>query len=412
MKILYLKIAIIFILLSTSAKVYSQLTTFIRGHTTDDMYVYCYSEVSGMPMLLYLNTDGNLVHKQNEQWLFAGGITAEPAPGIIIGFNDQYFGESLDYGKTFYFLAPFVNYYTGIVGLYGGEAPGEFIIQGVDASVFPYPMNVIYKTNDYFAHYTLIADTSNGIINGEIGLVSGELFQVPIINKHAFLAHSLDYGATSDTIPVDTTIINENSGLLFKELSRGTAPGELFLVTQQTVSASEVHYYIYHTTDYGANWQLKSNKVFDSVKQQFTAGRGTCKFYIANLQEVSGSNYYKLQILFSSDCGETFTTYEHLLTPDVGTKTEIAGAKNMMQLSPNPASDHTEISCNLVKSSMISVEVYNSLGRCVLRTIPEWQHPGEFVKTMDVKDLANGFYSVQILAGGETITTGKLIISR
>lgn len=412
MKILYLKIAVIFFfLVSTSAKTYCQLSTFIRGHTTDDMYVYCYSEVSGTPMLLYLSTDGYLVHKQNEQWLYAGGLTAEPGPGIIIGHNDQFFGESIDYGKLFYVLAPFVNDYTSIIGLYGGEVPGEYIIQGDDPSVWPYPMNVIYKTSDYFAHYALIADTSNGIIHGEIGLVSGELFQMPIINKHACLTHSLDYGATSDTISVDTAIINENTGLLFKALSRGTVPGELFLVTQQTIAASEIKYFIYHSADYGASWQLKSTKVFDSDRQQFTAGRSTCKFYIANLQSVSGSTYYKLQILFSSDCGETFSTYEHLLTPDVGLKEDVMEGLNKVNISPNPASQMISISYQIAKPAEIEIEIYNSLGKCVFHTVPSWE-ASSFEKSINIENLKQGFYSVQLQSGGSTNATGKFIISR
>jgi len=356
--------------------------------------------------------DGSEIAMQNNSdFLFSAELTAEPGPGMMLGHSDQYFGQSIDFGKLFYMLPPFVNDYTSINGLYGGEIPGEYIIVGLDPSVYPYPMGVIYKTTDYFAHYTLIADTCNGIYNGEIGLVSGELFQMPIINKHAFLTHSLDFGVTSDTISVDTTIINENTGLYFKALSRGAAQGELFLVTKQTVSASEIHYYIYHSTDYGANWQFKSTKVFGSDRQEFTAGRGSCKFYIANLLTVSGSAYYKLQIQFSADCGETFTTYEHMLTPDVGLPEKALAGVNKVTITPNPASQLITLSCQLAKSSEMEIAVYNSTGQCVLRTTSSWE-AGYIEKTINIESLKQGFYSIQLQSEGSTFASGKFIISR
>jgi len=314
-------------------------------------------------------------------------------------------------GKSFFVLHPFVNDYTGIDGLYGGEIPGEYIIQGYDPSVWPDLMGVIYKTSDYFANYTLIADTSEGIRNGEVGLVSGEFFQMPIINQHAFLTHSLDFGVTSDTISVDTTIINENTGLYFKALSRGAAQGELFLVTKQTVSPTDIHYIIYHTTDYGVTWQLKSTKVFDSERQQFTAGRGSCTFYIANLKTTPNSTYYTLQILSSADCGETFTTYEYLLTPDVGLKNDIKASVSQVRISPNPASDKITLNCMIAAPTDITIAVYNSLGKCVVQTASKKEN-SDFERTINIESLPPGFYSIQMKSKESTLVTGKFIISR
>lgn len=411
--ILKQSLLVLIIVLSAVSANCQLLHRFVRGHFDNDVYLYTSIEepYSGM-YLLYLTMDGSEIAMYNNSNLFfSSELTAEPGPGMIVGHSPQVFGQSISYGKSFFVLHPFVNYYTSIDGLYGGEIPGEYIIQGFDPSLWPNPMGVIYKTSDYFANYTLIADTSNGIYNGETGLVSGEFYQMPIINKHAFITHSLDFGVTSDTISVDTTILNENAGLYFKALSRGAAQGELFLVTKQTVSASEFHYYIYHSTDYGASWQLKSTKVFVSDRQQFTAGRGSCKFYIANLLTVSNSVYYKLQIQFSFDCGETFTTYEHILTPDVGIKEKVEAELNKVIISPNPASQKITLSCPVAKSAEIEIVIYNSLGKCVLHTDPSWE-AGSIEKTINIEDLKQGLYSVQIQSAGSTIATGKFIISR
>lgn len=404
-------LVIIIVLSAISAN--CQLYRFVRGHFDNDAYVYTSIEepYSGT-YLLYLTMDGSEIAMQNNSNLFfSSELTAEPGPGMMVGHSPQVFGQSISYGKSFFVLHPFVNDYTGIDGLYGGEIPGEYIIQGFDPSLWPNPMGVIYKTSDYFANYTLIADTCDGIHNGETGLVSGEFYQMPIINKHAFLTHSLDFGVTSDTISVDTTILNENAGLYFKALSRGAAQGELFLVTKQTVSASEIHYNIYHSTDYGASWQLKSTKVFDSDRQQFTAGRGSCKFYIANLLTVSNSVYYKLQIQFSSDCGETFTTYEYMLTPDVGLQKNAFAGVNKVTITPNPASQKITLNYPVAKSSEIEIVIYNSLGQCVLYLAPSWE-ADNIEKTINIENLKQGLYSIQLQSAGSIIATGKFIISR
>ena len=362
--------------------------------------------------LLYLTMDGSEIKMQNNSNLFfSNELTAEPGPGMMVGHSPLVFGQSISYGKSFFVLHPFVTDYITVEGLFGGEIPGEYIINGFDVSLWPNPMGVIYKTSDYFANYTLIADTCNGIYNGEVGLVSGELYQMPIINKHAFLTYSLDFGVTSDTISVDTTIINENTGLYFKALSRGATQGELFLVTKQTVTASEIHYYIYHSTNHGVNWQFKSTKVFDSDRQQFTAGRGSCKFYIANLLPVSGSAYYKLQIQFSSDCGETFTAFEHMLTPDVGVKESTVAGFNAVTISPNPASKLINLSCPIATSSEIEIVIFNSLGKSVLSATSS-PEAGHIEKTINIESLKQGLYSVQLQSGGATFATGKFIITR
>jgi len=404
-------LVIMIVLSSLSAN--CQLERFVRGHFDNDVYVYTSIEepYSGL-YLLYLTMDGSEIDMQNNSNLFFNReLTAEPGPGMMVGHSILAFGQSISYGKSFFVLHPFVTDYITIEGLFGGEIPGEYIIQGFDISLYPYPMGVIYKTSDYFANYTLIADTCAGIYYGEVGLVSGELFQMPIINKHAFLTHSLDFGVTSDTISVDTTIINENTGLYFKSLSRGATQGELFLVTKQTVSAAEIHYYIYHSTDYGGSWQFKNTKVFDSDRQEFTAGRGSCKFYIANLLTVSGSAYYKLQIQFSADCGETFTTYEHMLTPDVGLQENALAGVNKITITPNPASQQITLSCPFVKSSEMEIAVYNSTGQCVLRTTST-QKVGYIEKTINIESLKQGLYSAQLQSGGSTVASGKFIITR
>jgi hypothetical protein len=272
------------------------------------------------------------------------------------------------------------------------------------------PRGTLHKTVDSGNTFTLVRDSSNfeNVVAFEYGYISGEFYEIFVNSNQSNFCHSLDFGVTFDTIPVPTTIINVTSGLQFHTLSRGSAPGELFLVTKKTVSATEIHYFIYRTTNYGASWQLKSTHVFDSDRQQFTAGRGACKFYIANLKTISGSTYYKLQILYSADCGETFTTYEHMLTPDVGLK-EAEKAENDLTISPNPATDKVLLHYNLASVEKITVQLYTLEGKLVETLVNENQSPGLQTIEYNCSKLPSGIYVLKVSGDDGSIKTGKLV---
>ena len=390
---------------------YSQNGFIFRGHNSQDIYIDC-ARSADSSALFYLTDNGSKIEMKNNTWILYGDLTAETIPGIIFGHTSEWFGKSDNYGKDFQFCAPYINDYTTIVGLYGGEIPGEYIAAAYNSGAWPLPGGMLYKTFDYGLHFTLVDDTMTGISHGEIGMISGELYQIPIMNGHAFLERSINYGATFDTLAVDTMIINENLGIKINTLSRGSQQGELFLVSQQNVSSTEVHYNIYHTSDYGHTWALKSSKVFDSDWQQFTAGRDACSFYISNLKPTVGSSYYTLQIYYSADCGETFTVYEHYLSPNVGLADRIPTSNEHISISPNPASNEATISSYLAKSSLIEIACFNSIGKCVSQYNFQLQPAGLFVKKMDISNLPSGAYAVRLSVGDKKISVCKLLIAR
>ena len=340
MKTQKLIIALFVLIVFIPLDIYSQTNLMNRGHSTDDIYVIY--DGGTYNYLLYLTSNGELISKRSDNVMCGGSLTADPIPGKIIGHNSLYFFESDDYGQHFNTLPPLPIDYITILGLYGGESPDNYTIQGYDVSVFPYPEIVLYKTTDNFASYTLVADTLNELNYCEGGSIAGELYHIPVVNGHAFLCHSLDYGATSDTLAIDTAIINENLGIEVKMLSHGSAQGELYLVTIQEIAASRYKYIIYHSADYGVSWQMKYFFEENSNRYSFTAGRGACKFYIAIVTTTPGSPYETLTILYSDDCADTFIPYYHLMSPDVGISENLA-QQFRLSVYPNPVTDRAKI---------------------------------------------------------------------
>ena len=385
---------ITFLILALATQVFCQsLDDAYRGHTSNDFYFVntTFSQLS------YITDDGQNIELKNSKAFRNNQYVADTAPGKIYSLYNSGITESNDYGKTFNMLSQsWMNADTGIFAIKGGEIGGLYYI-GATCS----DKSILYlKTSDYFSNVEPI-----NYYPMEVGFTPGEFYRGYATDSNIFLTHTMNSGISYDTICISDTIVNDY--FLFYKLSRGSVSGELFLVTM--LPAVNWYYRLYHSTDYGATWVEKNipSGVYDAY---FTAGRGNCKFYIVNVSWYGEPNY-KLDIYASDDCGETYTKYTHELPTFLGLAERKSSSSSMICM-PNPAIGHTSIKCNLTKSSSISIAVFNAQGTCVVRSAPEWQQAGEFVKTIDLTGLVAGLHSVQILADGKTIAASKLIIAR
>ena len=393
-----LTIYLTLLLVLISIQSYSQDAPItIRGQFNDDLYVRCGSGVENV--FLYFTGSGDTIHYRSSINYYSLYMTSEPNSGKIYGHNLLEFGESIDYGKSFHEKAPFINGFH-IESFFGGEIPGEFIIEGV---IYSTNQHMIYQTSNYFTNYTLV-DNNNSLENAESGYISGEIYKLPVRSNGSWLLHSLNYGADFDSILIDNSIIDVNQGRYFQTLSRGSVQGELFLVThKQNVSQTENYFSIYHSIDFGASWELKSTQTFNSDRQGFTAGRGLCKFYIANLNPSPGSQYNTLQIYSSSDCGVTFNLKEYQLTPDVGLP-ETPSSKSQILISPNPATNKISIECKDTVGE-ISIEILDVQGRQVM----ENKYSNQEIIDMDISTLKAGIYLLKMHSKNR-IEASKLVI--
>ena len=387
-----------------------QIREFSRGHTMDDLYVWSYTlkTTNDSSYLLYITDYGKNLTLKDMRFFSCWNLTADPVPGKIIGQLDQSTRVSTDYGETFNTDYPFVDWYCSIMQIYGGSIPGEFLYMAYDIRIWPTQLANLYKTTDYGITFNRLAEYVPPILNGEIGSISGEVYQMPIIDGHAYLCHSLDFGISFDSIPIDSTIINENDGQNFFKLSHCSQQGELFLVTKGNNS----EYKLYHSTDYGNSWELKNMLTFDSDSQRATAGREDCSFYFASIKETAGSDYFTLQILYSGDCGQTFTTYEYPLNIELGVQETKSKCSEDLSFSPNPANDHTIVSWESDRPTNAYLYLYNSVGAIVHNDCINTNQAGIINHKMDLSNLSEGIYLLKLQSDNSTRASGKLIISR
>jgi hypothetical protein len=92
---------------------------------------------------------------------------------------------------------------------------------------------------------------------------------------------------------------------------------------------------------------------------------------------------------------------------------EQLSAKKALNIYPNPATNGmANISVEIGKESIVSVDVFNLLGELVHSSGTVTVNPGIFNYTANVEDLPKGTYFVTVSNEKQVINTSKLIISR
>ncbi len=99
-----------------------------------------------------------------------------------------------------------------------------------------------------------------------------------------------------------------------------------------------------------------------------------------------------------------------LVTSSVGPGGDVPRAFALRQNYPNPFNPTTTISYRLSAGSMVSLKVYDILGRLVGTLVNERQSPGEHLVRLDASRLASGVYIYKLTAGDRTAQQKMLLL--
>lgn len=179
---------------------------------------------------------------------------------------------------------------------------------------------------------------------------------------------STNYGASFDTIFIDSITAGNYLSGHFPIISRGSQTGDIYLVSWHLPS----NYHIFHSYDYGQNFELKyvsEECIFDLEQYYFTAGKQSGEFYVVkHIPWVDGINT-ELYIYYSNDTASTFTEYYHFLdeyfpvnTYENKYFTNAPAIRNY----PNPFADKTTICFELPEDYENPVlSIYTANGKIV-----------------------------------------------
>jgi len=395
-----------------------------RGHASDDLYVYCRKNLSAKTIYqLYrtgeygktIKVQYTIPYPSPDNDLNLKNFVADPTPGLLfctsVNNADTAIYQSTDYGKTWQHLGTYFNSQNPPIALSGGSVAGEIIlIERPSAQYYG-----IGSTTDFFVTHNINATYSSYFGKSEIGINSGEIYGInnAYSNNRDFLLHSVDFGVTIDTIPIDSAIVYNPNGNLAQKVCHGTVPGEIYLVTLEAETVGFPHIYkIYHSTDYGASYTLQSTAKFDesSTNTDFTGGREDCSFYIANWNYDQVEQLQILQIYYSNDCGLTFTLFEHILNENVITPELASTNLSDISVSPNPAIAQATIHYQVITNGNVKLNISSIDGTEITKLLEENQPAGLYDFELNCSNLKPGVYFVQLIQQNGYYSSIKLLI--
>ncbi len=422
----YCSLSLIGIIILNSFTLFAQSYTIQRGHLNDDLYIYCRKNLTSKTIYqLYRTTEyGKTIKVQYtipypspDNDLNLKNLVADITPGMLfctsINNADTAIYQSTDYGKTWQHLSTFFYSQNPPITLLGGSVAGEIILT-------ERPSNQSYgigSTTDFFATHTINALYSSYFSKPEIGINSGEIYGInnAYSSNRDFILHTVDFGMTIDTIPIDSNIVYNPNGNLAQKVCHGTLPGELYLVTLEAEQTGFPHVYkIYHSSDYGASYTFQSTAKFDesSSNTDFTGGREDCSFYIANWTYDQVEQLQILQIYYSNDCGLTFSLFEHVLDENVNTPESASSNLSYISVSPNPAVSQATIHYQVRKSGNVKLNISSIDGKVITNLLDENQPAGLYDLKLDCSNFKPGVYFVQLIQENGYSSGCKLIICK
>jgi hypothetical protein len=283
--------------------------------------------------------------------MWVGGVLGDATPGAV--YNNYFYGTnelwvSFDYGVNWEYRE-------------NGFGNAEYLSGQSDGIIFKRIGPELSQSENYGDTFTIITNPINCPIR-EPGYYLGEFYGINgTIGEGLFLDHTYDYANTYTEIPIDSTVAFWDPGI-YPQISRGTEPGELYLVSWWLDSK----YKIFHSTDTGYTWTQKFESGPISIcywSVGYTAGRQPGSFYVFRLRYDPTLNHRLLYIDYSDDYGETFSTYFHELDSLYTSVAAIQKTDLRLSAFPNPFPRNTTIVFDLPENWKVPLlNIYNIHG--------------------------------------------------
>jgi len=202
-------------------------------------YAVFYSSNNGETMTLQYE---NFENQPGVMWV--GAVPGDATPGAI--YNNYFYGTN----------ELWVSFDYGVNWEYRETGPGstKYLSGQSNGMIFKRIGPELFQSENYGDTFTSITNPINCPIR-ELGYYLGEFYGINgNYGEGLFLDHTYDYANTFSEIPIDSSVAFGAPSGHYPTLSRGTEPGELFLVSWWW---PDMHYKIFHSTDTGYTWIQK-----------------------------------------------------------------------------------------------------------------------------------------------------------
>ena len=321
-------------------------------------------------------------------------IVSDSTEGVLYNYSytPNELWRSIDYGENWEMIMD--------------SAPiGSFTSGNMHGQIYRSRAGTIWKSSDYGNTFNVINIDARGML--EVGFASNMLFGLDIADDGVYLLLiSDDFGESFSTIPIDTTVARYAIEGHHPEISRGATEGELYLVSWWP----NYHFKIFYSQDYGTTWteQYESEFIdFWDWAVEYTAGREPCSFYVFRKTMSPDFTHRQLYIDYSADCGQTFTTYYHDLTPDYTNIKNHVDIEEKLIIYPNPAFEEIKLSFeNTENNFQLDLRITSVLDQQVYETT---LIKGQEELSIQLNKWQQGVYLVQVYSNGKLVGNNRFI---
>jgi len=273
-----------------------------------------------------------------------GKVMGDATQGALYNYGDNELWGSFDFGISWEFREDYPD--------------NAYFISGLSVGViFKTSWVKLHRSDNFGQNFEIITDPLT-IPIPEIGFLDGEFFGINGDAGLGFkLVHTYDYAHNYTEIPIDSAVAFWAPGGYWPQISRGAEAGELYLISWWLNST----YKIFQSIDTGYTWTQKFESDYINIyywRVTQTAGREPGSFYVMRSRINPAGDHVWLYIDYSSDYGQTFTTYFHDLDSLYTSVPKIKKQNPSLRASPNPFSNQTSITFDLpdeCKTSMLNI---------------------------------------------------------
>lgn len=123
------------------------------------------------------------------------------------------------------------------------------------------------------------------------------------------------------------------------------------------------------------------------------------------------ANHYPIASVLTMTIDGSPTTAGYYLNGVVGME-ERSNDMISHTVFPNPASENLNININLISNQKVEINLYNSIGSLVEKSISADGLQGDNLYKIDIQDLPQGIYFAEVILNGSSVSTRRFAVSR